>query len=1220
MQYAAVITTADGVTLNVNCNVQISSALSSIAYTPVTPAVAVSAFNTGTFSVLALGASRALDLVQAATYSAAWSIPATGIVTVADGASNLSTFTFASGATINLRAGATAATVAVASVSGITAGTGVTLVAPVLTVTINGLTADTRLKIYNTGTQTLAAGVSNSGTSYDWTGFTPGNGYDIYAVLPGKLPWVQRNFIAPSASASLSFEQEDDLSYAATTGLAIDNASGANLGTSSDIYINITDPAAVRIQMATGFGLDESGLTWQRLYSRVAIEARYAADTYMPFAGLIVPTSVTAGEWIMTRGAELADATTRNLLRNGGVRYTTTAPATTAEWCNVTGIGELQTPASTTGYFVQDSATNATTTNFVNPGQPNQMIQIFGDATHGNFDRRDYLAVYARRLGEAGTRYDVFGAEGALKPQKYTALLSTATDLIITITADTQVDANADGTPDVAPFDGMSITWQTASGFYEAWDNGFTYPANSVVGSAGRFFITAGGGTSSGTGVADDVGITDWAAYAGERLIDGTYYCFQVITDLNGASYERIRDYHNWANRQSVDIDAGAANRTGRVADTLSSSRGAQVVLARGGFVDDFEIADQLLVVPVDVFGEEREFPAPPVALSAPNIKDPDYTIGVTLLRQETFVIADISAAINTTSNVLTLTGNALSIATPASFLAFIPQPGAALPTVAGGDAIEPLGLYFVKSVSGASVTLSPTEGGAELDFATAGTGTFVVRAWTEVDAQTVAAGSSSGYSVTLDLPSGTTLLLKARGYQNADLPATATEYLITEILWTASAQAIAATLNYSATPDTVHNEITAATQYTNDGESVAGITFDFDGTLQFDFDGGGILATQDVYAWYVWYTSTTEGRRYVGDVVEALNSANINVSPPIQFENVDDGTVLRLSGAFIRRTDGESLTYIGPTSGVIEYSFDQLAVPYTVTTGSGLDSTQSTQLTTLFNTTTAGTGATVFSTAALANAPSGGGGGGDATAANQTAIIAALGVVDGVVDEILIDTSTTVPAQIAALPAPLDATATQTAAAAALTAYDPPTKAELDAAVAGLSTLTAPQVWSHAERLLTGTQAASLAAIPTIPTNPLLAPNYTAPLDSTATTAAAAAAITAAGLSTLTGGDIATALTTYQAAKTSDVQVTVEPTPVTVDGGFSGTNAADLAAAKTAAEATEAYTRPMAKQLGLVEGVTATHGPEAITVSDGDGSTEIADNLDGSYTVSKAP
>jgi hypothetical protein len=55
-----------------------------------------------------------------------------------------------------------------------------------------------------------------------------------------------------------------------------------------------------------------------------------------------------------------------------------------------------------------------------------------------------------------------------------------------------------------------------------------------------------------------------------------------------------------------------------------------------------------------------------------------------------------------------------------------------------------------------------------------------------------------------------------------------------------------------------------------------------------------------------------------------------------------------------------------------------------------------------------------VYTAEALANAP--GGGGGDATEAKQNIIIAALAVVDGIVDAVLEDTGTTLPAQIASL------------------------------------------------------------------------------------------------------------------------------------------------------------------------------------------------------------
>lgn len=65
------------------------------------------------------------------------------------------------------------------------------------------------------------------------------------------------------------------------------------------------------------------------------------------------------------------------------------------------------------------------------------------------------------------------------------------------------------------------------------------------------------------------------------------------------------------------------------------------------------------------------------------------------------------------------------------------------------------------------------------------------------------------------------------------------------------------------------------------------------------------------------------------------------------------------------------------------------------------------------------------------------------------------IAVIDSVVDAILVDTGTTVPAQISSLNN-LSAAEVNTQATLALTSYDPPTKAELDSAVAGLATAAA--------------------------------------------------------------------------------------------------------------------------------------------------------------------
>ena len=106
--------------------------------------------------------------------------------------------------------------------------------------------------------------------------------------------------------------------------------------------------------------------------------------------------------------------------------------------------------------------------------------------------------------------------------------------------------------------------------------------------------------------------------------------------------------------------------------------------------------------------------------------------------------------------------------------------------------------------------------------------------------------------------------------------------------------------------------------------------------------------------------------------------------------------------------------------------------------------------------------------------------------------------------------------------PAPLDATETEDAASAALTTYDPPTKAELDAAQAALvaehdttqaaiaAIPSAPSASAVAGAVRTEL-ATELARVDASISTRLASAGYTAPLNSAATQAAAAAALDAA-------------------------------------------------------------------------------------------------------------
>src|SRR3990167_371130 len=86
---------------------------------------------------------------------------------------------------------------------------------------------------------------------------------------------------------------------------------------------------------------------------------------------------------------------------------------------------------------------------------------------------------------------------------------------------------------------------------FSTWANGIVYAAGTVVqelnGSPKRWFFTAAGGTSSGTDVQDDIGVTDWVAYDGEVQIGSSWFAFNRILTANGGTDRQVYD---WMQRQ----------------------------------------------------------------------------------------------------------------------------------------------------------------------------------------------------------------------------------------------------------------------------------------------------------------------------------------------------------------------------------------------------------------------------------------------------------------------------------------------------------------------------------------------------------------------------------------------------------------------------------------------------------------------------------------------
>jgi len=89
---------------------------------------------------------------------------------------------------------------------------------------------------------------------------------------------------------------------------------------------------------------------------------------------------------------------------------------------------------------------------------------------------------------------------------------------------------------------------------FPVWTNNTAYPAGSVVTDNLELFVTAAGGTSNGTGVADDTGVTDWVPYTLSRWTDGAWYPANSVVRDGGDMY--------------ITATGGTANGTG-VADDI---------------------------------------------------------------------------------------------------------------------------------------------------------------------------------------------------------------------------------------------------------------------------------------------------------------------------------------------------------------------------------------------------------------------------------------------------------------------------------------------------------------------------------------------------------------------------------------------------------------------------------------------------------------------------
>jgi hypothetical protein len=332
--------------------------------------------------------------------------------------------------------------------------------------------------------------------------------------------------------------------------LVVSSSSG-NLGVDGNLWL---DTAAKTFTLAAhGVLVAKDGVTGNAIWAKFV--DLWNTTTYQPFPYPMNVLDARSGQYIFGQdpggsynGWKPGNDATRQMIRDAGWSEYSNAGVLNRQYVGLVALAS-GFPAGAQFYYQRDSSGSAI--NFTFTDAPNEGIQVFGDASNGNFDNRTYFKLFCR---EPSYTYDdaVLGdvGETGTGPYKIALPISVGSDLKITDT-DGNVAANA-------PYTGITVE------FFGSDQN---------------------------------------------RTIGGGSYPFRKIIEGNGGTLEEIYTKVQYLLRQSGDIDAGAGTVAGKTADSLCYFVGDTLYTTQGVFIEDVLPADLNRVVFLDQNSVQRSYP-----------------------------------------------------------------------------------------------------------------------------------------------------------------------------------------------------------------------------------------------------------------------------------------------------------------------------------------------------------------------------------------------------------------------------------------------------------------------------------------------------------------------------------------------------------------------------------------------------------------------------------
>lgn len=319
---------------------------------------------------------------------------------------------------------------------------------------------------------------------------------------------------------------------------------------------NLTlDTTAKTFELPNGGGLiAKDGVDANALWSKFV--DLWATSTYQPFPFPMNKVDNRSGQYVFGRdpggsynGWKPGSDATRQKIRNAG-------------WSEYSNVGVLQRqyvgmvalasgfPSGAQFYFQRTSVGAAI--NFTFTDAPNEAIQVFGDASNGNFDERAYFKMFCR---EYNYTYD---------SKTLDAIAETATGafklaLPISVNAEvSKIVADDTAVSSTLPYTGVTV----------------------------EFF-----GTNQ------------------SKTVGGGSYPFRKIIQAAGGTLEQIYTKMQYLLRQNSDIDSGAGTVIGKTADQLCYFVGDTLYTTLGVFIEGVIPADVNRVVFLDQNGVQRTYP-----------------------------------------------------------------------------------------------------------------------------------------------------------------------------------------------------------------------------------------------------------------------------------------------------------------------------------------------------------------------------------------------------------------------------------------------------------------------------------------------------------------------------------------------------------------------------------------------------------------------------------